>query len=171
MPECHATEYAIEYAIDQVLLDATRSIRDELLPMARALKPKKVLKTLAKSLQISTDELAQTLIELPSLVSDARIDELIACAAKGAEPDDEPEDGVAADHDGRDDAKGAKSVEGAAEDAGQLEVDVGHIEHVGHVGTVAKLLREHLEVRLREVKPSFEAAALELRDALNLPCA
>ena len=96
MPECHATEYAIEYAIDQVLLDATRSIRDELLPMARALKPKKVLKTLAKSLQISTDELAQTLIELPSLVSDARIDELIACAAKGAEPDDEPEDGVAA---------------------------------------------------------------------------
>ena len=165
MPECHATECANECEIDQVLLDATRSIRDELLPMARSLKPKKVLKMLAKSLQISTDELTQTLIELPSLVSDARIDELIACAAKGAEPDDEPEDGVAANHDGRDDAKGAKSVEGAAEDAGHLGVDVGHVR------TVATLLREHLEVRLREVKPSFEAAALELRDALNLPCA
>jgi hypothetical protein len=139
-----------------VLFDATRSIRDELLPMARSLKPKKVLKMLAKSLQISTDELTQTLIELPSLVSDARIDELIACAAKGAEQDDEPEDGkralVAAEHDGKDDAKGAKSVEGA----------------VGHVRTVATLLREHLEVRLREVKPSFEAAALELIGALNL---
>ena len=51
---------------------------------------------------------------------------------------------------------------GAAEDAGHLEVDVGHVR------TVATLLREHLEVRLREVKPSFEAAALELRGALNL---
>lgn len=167
MPECHATECATECEIDQVLLDATRSIRDELLPMARSLKPKKVLKMLAKSLQISTDELTQTLIELPNLVSDARIDELIACAAKGAEQDDEPEDGkralVAAEHDGKDeDAKGAKSVEGAAEDAGHLEVDVGHVR------TVATLLREHLEVRLREVKPSFEAAALELIGALNL---
>jgi len=156
VPECHATDCATECKIDQVLFDATRSIRDELLPMARSLKPKKVLKMLAKSLQISTDELTQTLIELPSLVSDARIDELIACAAKGAEQDDEPEDGkralVAAEHDGKDDAKGAKSVEGA----------------VGHVRTVATLLREHLEVRLREVKPSFEAAALELIGALNL---
>jgi hypothetical protein len=43
-----------------------------------------------------------------------------------------------------------------------LEVDVGHVR------TVATLLREHLEVRLREVKPSFEAAALELMGALNL---
>ena len=64
MPECHATDCATECKIDQVLFDATRSIRDELLPMARSLKPKKVLKMLAKSLQISTDEQRYLMVEV-----------------------------------------------------------------------------------------------------------
>lgn len=71
----------------EVLSDATRSIRTELLPMAKALKPKSVLKTLAKSLHMNKEDLAIALRELPTIVTDARVEEVIACAAAGAEED------------------------------------------------------------------------------------
>lgn len=71
-----------------VIADATRSINDELLPMAKSLKPKSFLKTLAKSLRIPQEELVEALIELPTLLSDQRVEEVIACAAAGAEGDE-----------------------------------------------------------------------------------
>jgi hypothetical protein len=116
-----------------VLSDATRSIRDELLPMAHSLKPKSVLKTLAKSLKISQESLVQTLLQLPELVSDARLEEVIACAAAGAEGD---------------------TLSCGDMCAGPEEV--------------ATLLRAELEQRLSSVRPAFEAAATELRTALQL---
>ena len=70
-----------------VLSDAERSIRTELLPMAAELKPKSVIKTLAKTLGLPKEELAATLATMPDLLSGNRMEELIACAAKGAEAD------------------------------------------------------------------------------------
>ena len=53
-----------------------------------SLKPKSFLKTLAKSLRIAQEELVEALIELPTLLSDQRVEEVIACAAAGAEGDE-----------------------------------------------------------------------------------
>lgn len=75
--------------LPDVLSDATRSLHEELLPMAKSLKPKTVIKTLAKSLQISKVALVQTLLELPDLLTDERIEEVIRQAAEGAVGDDE----------------------------------------------------------------------------------
>jgi hypothetical protein len=83
-----------------VLSDATRAITDELLPMTTCLKPKRVLKMLAKSLRISPESLAQTLRELPDLPSDEHLEELIACAAAGAEGDERSGDELCAGPDG-----------------------------------------------------------------------
>ena len=118
-----------------VLADATRAINDELLPMSRSLTPKRVLRTLAKALKIPEESLRQTLLELPDLACDAHIEEAIACAAAGAEGDDEQ----------------------------WLDEDYNQ----GPEG-VAALLRAELEVRLKAVRPAFEAAAVALRDALKL---
>ena len=56
--------------------------------MAKGLSPKRFLKTLAKSLRIPQEELVEALIELPTLLSDERLAEVIACAAAGAEGDE-----------------------------------------------------------------------------------
>ena len=71
-----------------VLEDATRTINDELLPMAQSLTPKRYLKTLAKMLKLSPESLTETLRDLPKLVSDEHIEEVIMCAAAGAEGDE-----------------------------------------------------------------------------------
>ena len=78
-----------------VAADATRSIREELLPMARALKPKSTLKTLAKALHITPPELAEALRELPRLLCDEHIEETVRCAAAGAAVDDGEAGGAA----------------------------------------------------------------------------
>ena len=129
------------------------------------LKPKKVLRTLAKSLKISSDELARTLSELPHLLSEEGLEELIACAAEGFDPSDAERVALAAGI--VDDRDGAgKSAEGSDE----IESRTDEIESRMEVSpeAVAKLIREHLEERLRDVKPAFVAAALELRSALKL---
>ncbi|EOD29303.1 hypothetical protein EMIHUDRAFT_203917 [Emiliania huxleyi CCMP1516] len=65
-----------------VAADATRSINEELLPMARrlrrarSLKPRSFLKSLAKSLRIEREALVAALVELPQLLSDERLEEL-----------------------------------------------------------------------------------------------
>ena len=51
-----------------VVADATRSISQELLPMARELKPKRTLKTLAKALRIPAEELVEALRELAAVL-------------------------------------------------------------------------------------------------------
>ena len=130
----------------EVLSDATRSIIEELLPMARALKPRTVLKTLAKSLRMPREALSRTLAELPDLAADERIEELIACAAAGAAADEaEP---------------ATRDVE-ASRDG---EAVAGH----GPEEAVAALLRRTLQERLCEVRPAFVRAATALRDALKL---
>ena len=76
------------------------------------------------------------LVELPELLSDARIHEVIACAAAGAEADvSDP------------------CTEGGA-DAGPE--------------AVYEILREEVGRRLMEARPDFRAAALALREALEL---
>lgn len=131
------------------LFDATRSIREELLPMAQALKPKKVLRTLAKSLSISPEMLAQTLLELPRLVSEERLEEMIACAARGAEGDVELV---------MSDSYAEAVADGRVPDSG-LEVTPE---------AVADLLRSALHEGLRDVRPAFEEAASALCRALKL---
>jgi len=79
-----------------VAADATRSINEELLPMARSLKPRSFLKSLAKSLRIEREALVAALVELPQLLSEERLEEVVACAAAGAEPDSRAADGGAA---------------------------------------------------------------------------
>jgi hypothetical protein len=87
-----------------VLEDATRTINDDLLPMVTSITPKRALKTLAKTLKISTESLSETLRELPDLASDQHIEELVRCAAAGAKGDESgendscagPEEAVAA---------------------------------------------------------------------------
>ena len=73
------------------LADATHSLRTDLLPMVAALKPKKVLRTLVKSLHVSKERLIRTLLELPDLLDQQRLDALLdaACApeADGAARD------------------------------------------------------------------------------------
>ena len=73
------------------LADATRALTDELLPLARSLKPRSAIKTLAKALKLSKEDVARVVVELPSLLTDARVEELIACAAAGAEGDEHSE--------------------------------------------------------------------------------
>lgn len=74
--------------VADVLRDAVRSLRDELLPMAQELKPKSVLKTISKALHIKRPELVRTLAALPELMSDEHIDEIVrAAAAVEVEPD------------------------------------------------------------------------------------
>ena len=117
--------------------------------MTRALKPKKVLKTLAKSLKITPEALALTLFDLPNLLSESRVEELIACAAKGAEGDDSLL---------TTEAYAAMAGDGEMPDAGWEVTPAG----------VATLLRSELESRLKDVRPAFVAAAVALREALQL---
>ena len=72
-----------------VLADGARSLTSELLPMARALGPKKFLKTLRKSLGggLKASELEALLRALPTLASDAAVAEAIDAAVR-------PESGV-----------------------------------------------------------------------------
>ena len=121
------------------LEDATRSIRDELLPMAQSLKPKAVLKTLASTLHIKREALKETLLALPTLFSDERLDEVVAAAAAGAEGDDQ-----------------VGSLEG------------GLNKYCGGSEVVSHLLRSELAERLKDVRPAFEAAATALNQALEL---
>ena len=112
--------------------------------MARSLKPKSVLKTLAKSLHMKgeagREALACTLAEMPGLISGDRLEAVIASAAAGAQ-----EDAASADDGGEGGDEGPAAV--------------------------AKLLRETLSERLREVQPAFVQAAEALRTALELPVA
>ena len=83
-----------------VIADATRSIQDELLPLARSLKPKKTLRTLAKSLRILPEEMAEALRELPTVLRDDKVEEVIVCAAAGAVGDENASDELCAGPDG-----------------------------------------------------------------------
>ena len=74
-----------------VASDATRSLREEILPMCREMRPKSFLKHLSRSLGISRAELSQALLDLPSLLSDENVEEAVSCAAGGAEPGAERE--------------------------------------------------------------------------------
>ena len=64
-----------------VIHDATRSILDELLPMAASLKPKTVLKTMATTLHVKRARLERILRELPDLLSDAHVEDALRAAA------------------------------------------------------------------------------------------
>ena len=114
--------------------------------MARALKPRTVLKTLAKSLRMPREALSRTLAELPDLAADERIEELIACAAAGAAADE------------------AELATRDVEASRDGEAVAGH----GPEEAVAALLRRTLQERLCEVRPAFVRAATALRDALKL---
>ena len=74
------------------LADATRSIQRDLLPMARALTPKKTLKTLAASLGLTTYEVAATLGAMPDLLTPSAVEDVVRAAARGAADDDDDDD-------------------------------------------------------------------------------
>ena len=93
--------------------------------------------------------LAQTLLELPRLVSEERLEEMIACAARGAEGDVE----LAMSY-----SYAEAVADGRVPDSG-LEVTPE---------AVADLLRSALHEGLRDVRPAFEEAASALCRALKL---
>lgn len=72
--------------LPDVLGDAVRSLTEELLPMAAALGPKKVLKLLARSLHIKQAALRGVLRALPTLFAPTALEQVLqaACAPEGA---------------------------------------------------------------------------------------
>jgi hypothetical protein len=75
------------------IADATHSLRTDLLPMVAALKPKKVLRTLVKSLHVSKERLICTLLELPELLGQEQLDAVLD-AASAPEADGAARDAV-----------------------------------------------------------------------------
>jgi len=80
------------------IADAVSSMRSDLLPLIRSLKPKKVLKTLQRALDVDQPRLLQTLQTLPDLLSDASLDSVVEAAAQpeasalAPSPEDSPEE-------------------------------------------------------------------------------
>tara|TARA_B100000795_G_C22630035_1_gene372260 strand:- start:26 stop:754 length:729 start_codon:yes stop_codon:yes gene_type:complete len=72
--------------LPDVLGDAVRSLNEELLPMAAALGPKKVLKLLARSLHVKQAALSKVLRGLPKLFAPAALEQVLqaACAPEGS---------------------------------------------------------------------------------------
>ena len=72
--------------LPDVLGDAVRSLNEELLPMAAALGPKKVLKLLARSLHVKQAALSKVLRALPKLFAPAALEQVLqaACAPEGS---------------------------------------------------------------------------------------
>jgi len=68
--------------LPDVLEDATHSLRTDLLPMIAALHPKKVLRTLVKTLRVDKEALVRTLVELPSLLCPERMRTLVDAACQ-----------------------------------------------------------------------------------------
>lgn len=139
--------------------------------MTKELSPKKVLKTLSKALHMPPDDLADVLAALPELLSEANLEELIACAAAGAEADvararrkeEEAEEATAAGARAQEDSSAAEGTVHAPSAAAANDDD----DDVSPAA-VAALLRRTLDERLRDVRAPFERAARALRDALKL---
>ena len=68
------------------LFDATRSIRIEMLPMAREFKkPKRMIRMLSSILKIKKEELILMLRDLPHLCCEEKLKEVVDVAANGDE--------------------------------------------------------------------------------------
>ena len=66
-----------------VIEDAKRSIRDEILPMARHFKRKSMVKMLAKTLRIKREEVTAMIDDLPLLCTKGRVREILDFASRG----------------------------------------------------------------------------------------
>ena len=134
--------------IADAAVDAASSIHAELLPMAKALGAKKVLKVLRESCQMKRAAIDAMLQALPTLLSDERLEELLETAVEGAVGEGAERSAVRALLDGH----LRESLQGAAD----LGASVVWGTPAGSDGVVS-------------IRDAFGQAAQQLCEALSLP--